>query len=240
MNGRRQWWWLLMSAVLASCVASQPMARATEGCETEPEAASFEQLCEEDGTLLALCEQRQCGVYVCREVAEFLTAGHVVPTKGGGFSLPGAGLGVERYWGSAQGLPQSTRPVFIIPWGPSAPRELLPSQKQMLAEAEAFRKRPHEQHHIYSQAFRPWFTEKGINIDEYILLLEVPEHRRIHRGVNGGPWNEAWRVFIENNRGATPEEIHRHAGKLIYEFGLLGVVTPYRRWTPQPPPIQRY
>jgi uncharacterized lipoprotein (TIGR02269 family) len=108
----------------------------------------------------------------------------------------------------------------------------------MLAEAAAQRNKPHEQHHIYPRAFRQWFSERGINIDEYTMLLEVAEHRRIHRGSNGGPWNEAWRKFIEHNRTAPIEEIHRHAGKLIYEFGLLGVVTPFRRWTPQPPPIQ--
>jgi uncharacterized lipoprotein (TIGR02269 family) len=110
----------------------------------------------------------------------------------------------------------------------------------MLAEAEAYRKKPHEQHHIYPRAFRSWFTEKDIDLDEYTLLLEVEEHRRIHRGAEGGPWNAAWRRFIENNRGATKDEIHRYAGKLLYEFGLLGVVAPYSRRALPPPPIQGY
>lgn len=240
MSGRGQWWGPLVCAVLVSCTAARPVEHASEGCETSPRTTSFEQLCQRD-VLLAVCEEpQQCGVYSCGEVEQFLTAGQVTPTKGVGMPLPGVGLGAQRYWGSAQKFPQDPRPVFIIPWGPKPPRELLPSQKQLLAEAEAFRKRPHEQHHIYPQAFRPWFTEKKIDIDAYILLLEIAEHRRIHRGPNGGPWNDAWRVFIENNRGATPQEIHQHAGKLIYEFGLLGVVTPYRRWAPLPPPIPGY
>lgn len=239
MSGLRRWWWLLACGVLVSCVAARPLANESESCEVAPKKTSFEQLCEAPQTLLVLCGQAQCGLYVCQEVEEFLAAGQVVPARGGGAALPGAGLGAQRYWGSADGLPQDTRPVFIIPWN-TTPRELLPSQQQWLAEVDAFRKKPHEQHHIYPRAFRQWFTDKGINIDEYILLLEVSEHRRIHRGPNGGPWNEAWRVFIENNRGATPEEIHRHAGKLIYEFGLFGTVTPYRRWVPELPPIRGY
>src|SRR5690606_38432759 len=88
-----------------------------------------------------LCGQQQCGVYVCQEVEELLTAGQAVPARGGGAALPGAGLGARRYWGSAQGLPRDTRPVFIIPWK-ARPRELLPSQQQWLAEVKAFPKRP--------------------------------------------------------------------------------------------------
>ncbi len=180
-------------------------------------------------------------MYACREVLDHLSTGQVVLTRGGALALPGAGLGVQRYWGSAQELPQDTRPVFIIPWGPPPPLELLPSQKHLLAKAETFRKRPHEQHHIFPQAFREWFTSKRIDIDEFTLLLEVEEHHRIHRGTKGGPWNAAWRKFIESNRSATKEEIYRYAGKLIYEFGLLGVVTPYgRRGLLPPPPIQSY
>jgi hypothetical protein len=129
--------------------------------------------------------------------------------------------------------------VFIIPWGQRPQPELLPSQKLLLAEAEARRKRPHEGHHVYPRAFRVWFTRNGIDIDAYILPLEVPEHRRIHRGADGGPWNAAWDKFIKAHPNPTKEEIHRHAGQLLYEFGLFGVILPYKLWTLQPPPPRR-
>ncbi|HEX8704077.1 MAG TPA: DUF2380 domain-containing protein [Myxococcaceae bacterium] len=62
-----------------------------------------------------------------------------------------------------------------------------------------------------------------------LITQPVPALRRIHRGANGGPWNEAWRRFQKANRDATKLEIELHAGKLIYEFNLYGVVVPYRR-----------
>jgi uncharacterized lipoprotein (TIGR02269 family) len=225
---------------------------AADGCEVASAAAPFEQLCTEDGTLVVLCDERQCGVYRCREAVERLTVGKVVlarqlapsmPNPGAGStrpgtpSLPSPGPGVERYRGSAQGLPQDLRPVFIIPWGPKSQPELLPSQKQLLAEAEVYRNKPHEGHHIYPRAFREWFSAQGIDIDEYILPLEVSEHRRIHRGSKGGLWNEAWRKFIIAHPTASPEEIHRHAGQLIYEFRLFGPILSYKLWTLHPPPM---
>ena len=229
---------VLACCVLAACAANRPVESSEPGCEVAPQTASFEQLCAQDGSLLALCDQHQCGLYLCREVVQHLSAGQVVLARNVTRPLPSPGPGIERYRGDAQGVLQDTRPVFIIPWGHRPRPELLPSQKQQLAEAEARRKRPHEGHHVYSRAFREWFTAQGINIDEYILPLEVSEHRRIHRGPNGGPWNAAWRKFIDEHPNPPKEEIHRHAGQLLYEFGLFGVILPYKLWTLQPPPSQ--
>jgi uncharacterized lipoprotein (TIGR02269 family) len=144
------------------------------------------------------------------------------------------GVGAQRYWGSAQEWPWDSRPVFIIPWGAKPP--LLPSQQKLLAAQAEERRKPHERHHIFPRAFRQWFTDKGIDIDEYVIPLEVEKHRSIHRGEKGGPWNEAWRKFIEGHEegDVTREEIFRHAGQLIYEFELFGTVVPY--WK-QPPPL---
>ncbi len=252
MSGAKQWW-LLACGLLAACAATRPIESTTDGCEAASEAASFGQLCAEDATLVLLCDERQCGAYRCHEVAEHLTAGRVVlaryprpplPTSPGQGStstqlppLPSPGPGVERYRGSAQPGPGNAQAVFIIPWGPQPQPELLPSQKHLLAEAEAHREKSYEGHHIYSRAFRRWFTEQGIDIDAYILPLEVSEHRRIHRGPDGGPWNEAWRKFIKANPDPTIEEIHRHAGQLIYEFGLFGPILSYKLWTLHPPPL---
>ena len=133
-------------------------------------------------------------------------------------------------------MPQDTRPVFIIPWRHKPP--LLPSQQQMLEEAAKERRKPHEKHHIFPRMFRAWFTDRGINIDEYVIPLEVEKHRNIHRGANGGPWNAAWARFINEHSAIPPakEEIYRYAGQLIYEFELFGPVIP--QWK-QPPPLPR-
>lgn len=155
-------------------------------------------------------------------------------SPGGGLSFPVVGGGAQRTWGSAQDLPTDTQPVFIIPWRHRPP--LLPSQIQALKEAEAERRKPHEKHHIFPQAFRRWFWRKKIRVDEYTIPLEVTKHRSIHRGANGGPWNDAWDKFIKKNDDAPPEAIHRFAGQLIYEFELFGPVIPYRKQLPQPMP----
>jgi hypothetical protein len=108
--------WLLVCGALAACATTQPFVSEGEGCEASAQALSFEEACGEEGILLTVCGTEACAVYRCREVAAELMAGQVVPTKGVGFARPpGEAM---RYWGSAQGLPKNSQPVFIIPWGP--------------------------------------------------------------------------------------------------------------------------
>jgi uncharacterized lipoprotein (TIGR02269 family) len=226
--------YLVLVGTLIAC-ATAPLAE-LEGTSAEDEgpAVSFEEACAEEDGLLVLCNSDHCGLYRCQEVMEYASVGRIVPTRTGALTLPSA-QEAQRYWGSAQDLPQDTRPVLIIPWDHKPP--LLPSQLAMLEEAAKERSKPYEKHHIFPRAFREWFARRGINIDEYVILLEVEKHRSIHRGANGGPWNEAWWKFIQKHKeGVTREEIHRYAGQLIYEFQLFGPVMPY--WK-QPPPLPR-
>jgi uncharacterized lipoprotein (TIGR02269 family) len=123
--------------------------------------------------------------------------------------------------------------VFIIPWG-NKPQQQSPGKQEALEQAAEERNQPHEQHHIFPRAFRAWFQRKRIDIDQYTMPLLVEKHRSIHRGVSGGPWNAAWDKFIQENDDATPEEIFRYAGQLIYEFELFGPVMPYGRRLAQP------
>jgi uncharacterized lipoprotein (TIGR02269 family) len=230
--------WLLACSVLTACATTQPFVSEGEGCEASAQAVSFEEACEGEGSLLAVCGTEACAVYRCREVAAELMAGQVVPTRGGGLARPpGEAM---RYWGSAQGLPKNARPVFIIPWGQGARPELLPSQKQLLAELKEQRTKVYEMHHIFPREFKEWFKEKGIDIDLYTMPLEVEEHRRIHRGANGGEWNAAWRRYQEKNLGASKIEIMKYAGQLIYEFRLYGLIVPYRPRVLPPPPSRGY
>lgn len=231
-----RWKWVLVCFALAACATTSPSGIEIPDDDAAGEVVSFEEACAEDSSLLALCAGERCGLYRCREVMEQEGAGRVVLTRGGALMLPGPQVGVQRYWGSAQELPQDSRPVFIIPWKHRP--ELLPSQKQMLEEQAAERNQPHERHHIFPQAFRSWFTVQGIDIDEYVIPLLVEKHRSIHRGEKGGPWNAAWRKFIETHRdkNVPKEEIYRYAGQLIYEFELFGLMVPY--WK-QPPLLPR-
>jgi uncharacterized lipoprotein (TIGR02269 family) len=229
-----RWMWLLLSCVLAACATTQGSWSESADDDDAGELVSFEEACEEDSSLLAVCAGARCGLYRCQEVIEQEEAGHVVLTRGGALVLPGPQAGVQRYWGSSQELPQDSRPVFIIPWNQQP--KLLPSQKQALEAAAEERNKPHERHHIFPRAFREWFTEMGIDIDEYVIPLEVEKHRSIHRGERGGPWNAAWDKWIREHRSPPKEEIYRYAGQLIYEFELFGPVVPYWKQRPQPWP----
>jgi len=237
------WLWLLLSGLLVGCAAA-PHALGTEetGCDEQP--VSFEEVCYQHDTLLAVCEGGQCAAYRCWEVAEYLKVGQVVRTRGPlrpplprPPSGPQTRAEVGTAWNGPQGLPQPLRPVFVIPWKGTSPALLLPGSVKVLESQEQPRGKPYEKHHIYPQArdLKEWFTDRGIDIHQWTLALEVEEHRRIHRGANGGPWNEAWRRFKEDNENATKLEIERHAGKLIYEFNLYGVVVPYSRQLLRPP-----
>ncbi|KFE71128.1 TIGR02269 family lipoprotein [Hyalangium minutum] len=232
-NPSSRWKWLLAAVALAAC-ATTPLGSEGPGCEEAAEVALSEEACADESRLVPLCAGEQCGLYRCREVKEFLVLGRVVLARGAAAVLPNPTAGAQRNWGSAQELPRDTRPVFIIPWRHRPP--LLPSQQQMLDEAAKERRKPHEQHHIFPRMFRSWFTQQGIDIDEYVILLEVEKHRSIHRGANGGPWNDAWARFI-NKRSSDrvpKEEIHKYAGQLIYEFELFG---PVMRFRSQLPPL---
>jgi len=227
------WKWLLAAVALAAC-ATTPSGSEGPGCEEAAEAAPYEEPCAHESSLVALCVGEQCGLYRCREVKEHLAVGQVVLAQYAVGGLPNPQIGAQRNWGSAQELPQDARPVFIIPWGPKPP--LPPSHQQMLEEAAKERAKPHEKHHIFPQMFRLWFTQQGIDIDEYVILLEVEKHRSIHRGPKGGPWNAAWDKFIRAriDKKVTKEEIHKYAGQLIYEFELFG---PVMRFRIPPPPL---
>jgi len=232
-----RWLWLWVSCALVACATAQPFGSESAGAGDEGAAVSFQEACEEESSLLALCDGSQCGLYRCREVMESLALGQVVLARGGALVQPSPQAGAQRYWGSAQELPQDTRPVFIIPWRHKPP--LLPSQQQMLEEVAKERAKPHEKHHIFPRMFKLWFNRKGIDIDEYVILLEVEKHRSIHRGANGGPWNAAWDKFINERlvRPVSKEEIYRYAGQLIYEFQLFGPVIPYWKQPPPLPPV---
>jgi uncharacterized lipoprotein (TIGR02269 family) len=233
-------WGVLLGVLLAGCAASGPPLR--EEVE-DTEAGSC---------LTFLCDEEVCGFFRCEDVAEAVVAsegeeaapGSVVRTRGVGPSAvylypPGYNPHL-RHWGRPLSAPEEQGAVFIIPWGNHHHRHLLPSQKQLIAEADARLNRPHEKHHIFPQAFKEWFRRRGINIHQWTMLIETGLHKRIHSGENGGPWNAAWFQFIQAHAGkpVTQEEIWKHAWELCVRFGLMAPLLPYYSKTPLPPPIE--
>lgn len=105
-----------------------------------------------------------------------------------------------------------------------APERIIPPSHQLAAGRW-------EKHHIFPQEQRlqDWFVRQGVKIHDYTMPIPRDLHQRIHNvGGHGGQWNEAWRVFIRSNPGASPEEIFKHAGELIYRFQLIGgPIRPY-------------
>jgi uncharacterized lipoprotein (TIGR02269 family) len=129
----------------------------------------------------------------------------------------------QRYWGSMQGLPGGAEPIFIIPWHETE-EEYTARLKEELTNQP---KRTWVKHHVFPQAFKTWFTFKGINIHEWTLVIDKQVHENIHRGGMGGPWNAEWDRYIKLNRGATKQAIHLFAMQMIFRYDLAGPVVPY-------------
>lgn len=210
---------------LALCLlltGGAPSKPSSQGVATGAEVKiSLEKACQEEDEVVFICRKGACGFYRCRDVAvrePVLTRGVVVVAP------PATGSAIRR-WGTGQeGMPGQAEPVFEIPWN-TPPRPLLPSEQ---AAAEESAKRPKVKHHIFPFAFKTWFERQGIaSIHQYTLLMEVPDHERIHQGANGGPWNQAWRDFIASHPAATKHEIWNHAAELCARFQLFGIVVPY-------------
>ncbi|WP_395813051.1 TIGR02269 family lipoprotein [Archangium minus] len=241
-------WGLLLAVVLSGCTASSPLLR-----EEGPLATTcVEAEREETGSCLSLlCDEEACGFFRCEDVSAAVAAsedadeaedesGSVVRTRTGtvGIRLPSP-VTPMRYRGWPLRLPEDREPIFVIPWKNHHLRNLLPSQKQLLQEAELRMRRPHEKHHIFPQEFRAWFTRNGIDIHQWTMLIETAQHRRIHRGPSGGPWNAAWRQFRkERGPNVTKEEMWKYAGELCVRFGLMAPLRPYYGRTQLPPPIE--
>jgi hypothetical protein len=94
-------------------------------------------------------------------------------------------------------------------------------------------------HHLFPQSFRTWFGNRGIEIDKYTIPLERSTHLAGIHGRGGfvgpgnvmlpGRWNALWRTFIQQNPNATAEEVYKHAGELMDQFGLNHLpIVPYK------------
>lgn len=243
-------WRLLLGVVLVGCAASGPVLSEEEAVSDTCREASARE--EADTCLALLCDEEVCGFFRCEDVAEGVTTSEGASVASGGVvktwanpsavSLYPPGYNPHlRNWGSPLRLPGEQGAVFIIPWGNHHHhRHLLPSQKQLIEEANARLNRPHEKHHLFPQEFKAWFERQGIDIHQWTMLIETDVHKHIHRGASGGPWNAAWRKFIREKRAdkqVPQEEIWKHAWELCVRFGLMAPLQPYYGRTNLPPPI---
>jgi uncharacterized lipoprotein (TIGR02269 family) len=122
-----------------------------------------------------------------------------------------------------QGLPGDAVPIFIIPWNQTSEEYAA----RLKAEADAPR-RVWAKHHVFPQEFKEWFEVKHINIHSWTIVLEKSIHEKIHAGKQGGPWNAAWRKYINDNLvSANEQSIHLFAVQMLFRFDLGGPIVPY-------------
>lgn len=218
-----RYWLLLLTGLLAACATSSPVG--PDALEAPPEVVdSWEEGCGDPRTLVLLCQEDsdECGLFVCREV---VPGPVVLASRGGGFSGPNS-QGPFRRWRRGARWPGESAPVFTFRFNRHLePKPLVPQLPQLPSGR-------YVRHHIFPQAsdLARWFTRQGVpDIHQFTMVIPEHIHREIHSGgPRGGVWNQAWRQFRDVNSTASPAEIYRHAGELIFRFELTGPLVPYR------------
>jgi uncharacterized lipoprotein (TIGR02269 family) len=206
------------------------LALAWLGCSTvtPPQQQTWDEVAEvecdaphEDQCVSLLCLGGFCGFYPCEEAPGEVELALFPPARPPA-AAAAPGSGPRRNLGGAQQLPKGA--VMVFPDWNGAPKRVVPPSHRLPPGQW-------EKHHIFPQAreFAQWFRDRGVRIHDFTLPIPRDLHRRIHGSDGrGGPWNQAWRDFMNRNRRATPEEIFKHAGELIYRFQLSGgPIQPY-------------
>nr|WP_286202724.1 TIGR02269 family lipoprotein [Comamonas sp. JC664] len=201
------------------------MAVSLLGCSTvphperrsEPDAVS--EACrpsDEDPCVSLRCDEDVCGLYFCEDLPDEVTPARFPPARPPVAAAPGSGP--RRNWGRDNRRANSAAPVMVFPnWNGVRERTVPPTHQ---LPAGRF-----EKHHIFPQAelLARWFERQGVKIHNYTLPIPRDLHRRTHGGAGrGGAWNQAWRDYMLAHPRATPADIYKHAGELIYRFQLLG------------------
>jgi uncharacterized lipoprotein (TIGR02269 family) len=209
------WLSLLTLSWLGCSTMAPPMQQARDEAAEAECAAPHEDQC-----VTLLCLGDTCGFYRCEDMPGEIELALFPPGRPPAAAAPGTGP--RRNWGGAQQFPKGA--LMVFPNWNGAPERVIPPSHQLTAGRW-------EKHHIFPQETRlaEWFKGQGVNIHGYTLPIPRDLHRRIHgNDGSGGPWNRAWRDFKERNEHASPEEIFKHAGELIYRFQLLGgPIQPY-------------
>jgi uncharacterized lipoprotein (TIGR02269 family) len=216
---------LSLAALVLTACASSRVPGVWEGAEPAETTT-----CDDaDQCVVLACDEGECGIFSCEDVdSEALAQVSQHDTELAQFYRPPfRSPGTQRNWRRA-GLREDARPRMTFHF--RYRQGFLPAFLRL--EGKLLK------HHLFPQAqeFREWFKERGINIHEWTMLLPEQVHLCIHRGANGGPWNEAWRQFYHANkeRVVPREELFRKAFDLAFRFDIAGPLMPY--YSPVPPP----
>jgi uncharacterized lipoprotein (TIGR02269 family) len=164
------------------------------------------------------CDGGECGLFGCEDVDPEALAPEVELARG---YRPPQRPPAFRNWRSL-GLRPGARPRMVFHFRyrqgflPALPRE--PGRLV--------------HHHLFPQqhSLAQWFTQNGVDIHKFTILIPEHIHRQVHSGSGrGGMWNRAWLEFmrVKKSGPVTPEELHRKAVELIFRFELTGPVVPY-------------
>jgi RHS repeat-associated protein len=79
-----------------------------------------------------------------------------------------------------------------------------------------------ERHHLLPKEFKNWFKDRGLNVEDFVMVIGRSMHRYkpngLHTGLNGDNWNAVWRAFKENNPTATRQEIIDQMLRMLDDF----------------------
>ncbi|NTX40712.1 TIGR02269 family lipoprotein [Myxococcus sp. CA033] len=202
---------LLLASVWIGCSSVPRAPLQEEWNEAEVEC----QIPEEDQCVTLLCLGDTCGFYRCEDTPSEIELARFPPSRPPA-AAAAPGMGPRRNWGGGQRLPRGA--LMVFPNWNGAPERLVPPSRQLPPGRW-------ERHHIFPQepALKEWFEGQGVKIHHYTMPIPRDLHHRIHNeGPRGGRWNQAWRDFRRDEPNASPEQIFKHAGELIYRFQLLG------------------
>ncbi len=229
---------LLLVGALAACASTSNQEELTYSPAEEWEDTDAEDDCndsDEDVCLMPACSADSCALYRCEDLdSERLAQGRGAAPMRPPVPAPSS----RRYRGARQGLPAEPVMVFRL-YGTGSPEEL-PSQAEARRHFAAWRKRPKERHHIFPQAFKEYFWSKGINVHDWVLIIDAQDHARLHNQAERGPWNTEWKAWRTKTRGRARKSEHfEQASYMINKYNLWGLpITCWQTFTlpPLPPP----
>ena len=84
------------------------------------------------------------------------------------------------------------------------------------------------QDHLLPQKLRSWFASKGIDIDDFVVVLTKRTHDVLHKSIKhpstrGGDWIAEWQIFRAAKPGASVEQILEKMHQLEARYKINGL-----------------
>lgn len=113
-------------------------------------------------------------------------------------------------------IPPKERQVTARPTGktPQSAHDAAALQDRGRRAGNAYPRDP--LHHVLPQEFREFFKGRGIDVDDYAVVLSEGEHTATHTM----KWNPKWKEWIQANPKATADETFAFARKMVKESKL--------------------